>query len=148
MAPGLHCPNLPGFWKAEAYFTGLLSCWNEIFFPPLSPHRGFPPTEIITIFPEHCCIVFFHLTLEKQRLSWWEGSKVETWVQGLLWHSFIFTALLAMVISATADTVDSYARHMPSQIPYLKILSNMAWIFDHLPQDPVGCLRMFKIGKI
>lgn len=37
---------------------------------------------------------------------------------------YLALALLSMMSPAMADTVESYARHMPSQILYLKILSS------------------------
>lgn len=151
LPPGLHSSNFLGFWEVDIYFTCLLSCRNEISFPSFS-HLAevFFPTHRnnYSISRPPLCLLF-HPALEKQRPSWWKGSKEETRVQGSVRLSFIFPSLLAMLISATADTVKFYARHELAQILYLKkIPSNMGWIFDYLPQDPAGCLRKSKTGQI
>lgn len=72
------------------------------------PHWDSPPTEIITIFLGHWCILFFVALHRKGRDFSWKGSRVETWVQGSLWHSFILLALLGMMNPAMADTVETY----------------------------------------
>lgn len=139
LAPGLHSSNFLGFWEVDIYFTSLLSWRNEFFFPRpfLTSEVFFPPTEIITVFPGHRCFFFSPPNIgnaETFMVKRKQRGKPES--KGLWSVSFIFPSLLAMLISAPADTVKFYTRHKLAQILYLKKKSSQTWV-EYL----IICLR-------